>query len=125
MLLSGVNNIDSISRFSNLENLNIEYSNLSDLFELNKNFALNFLTLYENTNLSHCATELICRKINDPNFRFLVGFNKTGCNTVEEIKKKHVQASPLVTTSNKLCSFYPNPADGEIKATKCNFRSQM
>jgi hypothetical protein len=123
MLLSGVNNIDSISRFSNLENLNIEYSNLSDLLELNKNFALNFLTLYENTNLSHCAIELICRKINDPNFRFLVEFNKTGCDTVEEIKEACTSSS-LVTTSNKLCSFYPNPADGRLVLQNVPFEAK-
>lgn len=123
LLLSGVSNIDSINKFTKLEILTLEFSGLNDLFELNKNLLIKNLTIFGNENLANCSIELICNKINDPNFHFKVASNKTGCNTVEEIKEACTSSS-LMTTSNKLCSFYPNPADGRLVLQNVPFEAK-
>lgn len=112
LYLSNINTLDSLL-FNNIESIKIELSpKILSLADLNSLLTIKTLELYLNENLSECATELICRKLEDPTFSLDVTLNSNGCNSKEEIREKCTSFSE--NELNNVFEIYPQPVINEL-----------
>lgn len=111
--LININTLDSLF-FSNLEKIQIFTSpKIFSLQALNSLSSIKQIGLYFNKNLSACSTELICKKLENPDFSLKVELNSNGCNSVEEVRKKcttNIEDESVI----KQIEVYPQPCVNEI-----------
>ncbi len=113
LYLSNINSIDSIS-FINLDIIIIHLSpKLNSISALNKLSNLSSLELEANNNLFDCSIDLICKNLDNPNFKLILELNAIGCNSKEEIRQKCVSAIKTEPIDNQF-EIYPQPAIDEL-----------
>ncbi|MCZ2102286.1 MAG: hypothetical protein LC107_12215 [Chitinophagales bacterium] len=106
--LGNVGNIDSIGSL-NPEELSIEVNpRLHDITPLNELTKLNWLKLSSNTNLSWCSVDIICRNLDNPNFRLDLSGNAKGCRNKEEIREGCISGTGSFIETN-LINISPQP----------------
>ena len=113
LVVSYINTLDSIN-FSNLEFLFIEESpKLTSITALDNLTSLNGLDIGNNINLRACSTELICSKIDDPDFKLKLVNNGRGCNTKEEIRARCISDTGNIPEKQQI-QIYPQPINSDM-----------
>ena len=108
LYVSNINTLDSIY-FDNIYSVQIEVCpHLNSIIPLNSLTSLKGLIIMGTVNLKDCSTELICSKIDDPDFILNLGFNSKGCNTKEEVRAGCVSDTGNIPDKQQI-NIYPQP----------------
>ncbi len=103
--------LDSIRTFP-VSKLHLANNSIIDITEINHLKYLNDLELVQNYNLSNCSIDVICKNLDNPNFRLKVELNSNGCNSKEEIREKCTSFSE--NELNNALVIYPQPVINEL-----------
>ena len=103
--------LDSIRTFP-VSKLHLANNSIIDITEINHLKYLNDLELVYNYDLSNCSIDVICKNLDNPNFRLKVELNSNGCNSKEEIREKCTSFSE--NELNNVFEIYPQPVINEL-----------
>ena len=113
LVVSNINTLDSIN-FSRLVVLYINNcSRLNSVTPLDNLTSLKKLDSFSNRNLSACSTELICSKIDDPDFKLILADNAAGCNTKEQIRNRCLSDTGNIQEKQQI-QIYPQPINSDM-----------
>lgn len=109
VVLDITGNIDSIGSI-NPEKLSILFSpQLQDITPLNSLTKLKWLEISTNKNLSLCSVDIICRNLDNPDFRLDVSGNARRCRNKEEIREGCISSIGSIIETNRI-NISPQPA---------------